>query len=150
MLLSAHFFKMLAEESMHAIIAINSNNQCVYANPAAHDLLECPLDYNTQDFRINHLFPNNNNSHGIRPLNHDILAIDGHIQEILIQKHNKQIFIASMSVKKITIDDIDYKLMLIQDLTLQKKLQREITEKQNAITQAYNDLLSQNNQLIDA
>lgn len=146
-MLSAHFFKMLAEESMHAIIAINAKNQCVYANPAANDLLECPLDYNTQDFRINHLFPENKNSHGIRPLNHEQLEIEGHIQEILIQKHNKQIFIASMSVKKITIDGIDYKLMLFQDLTLQKKLQREITEKQNAITQAYNDLLSQNNQL---
>jgi protein-histidine pros-kinase len=36
---------------------------------------------------------------------------------------------------------------MMQDVTLQKKLQREITEKQNAIHQTYQELLVQNKQL---
>jgi signal transduction histidine kinase len=143
-------YKIIADEAMLAILCIAPDGQCTYANQLALDLLELPLDFRLEDFKIDKLFPPKNNSQKrLQILDQDTLKMQGLIQEILIQKYNARPFIASLGVKHIHAGNTRSVLLMIQDVTLQKKLQREITEKQTAIHQAYQEMLLQNQQLKD-
>lgn len=145
--LSDSFYKVIADEAMMAILIMTPDGKCIYANQLAHDLLEFSLDFDIRQFNIEKLFPPESDDPRSRKLTRETLKMQGLMQEIVIQKYNSQLFIANLGVKHLLIDNVTHTLLMIQDVTLQKKLQREITEKQTAINSAYQDLLNQNKKL---
>src|SRR5690606_27436482 len=77
----------------------------------------------------------------------DLLAHEGLYQDILIRKKNGMTFISNLGVKRLHMNDQHHHLLMIQDISLQKKLQRDLTTKQHEIRAAYEELLIQNTQL---
>ena len=140
-------YKLISDQALMAILVMNQDGGCIYANTLSHSLLEFPLDFDLTKFNLQSLYPKSASSNRMRALSADVFESEGLIQEIMIQKLNGQAFIGTLGVKKIVLNKKQHILLMIQDITLQKKLQREVTEKQAAITQAYQDLLMQNKQL---
>lgn len=144
---SDSFYKVIADEAMMAILIMAPGGKCIYANQLAHDLLEFPLHFDTSQFCVEKLFPPESNDLRMRRLTSETLELQGLIQEIIVQKYSARTFVATLGIKHLIIDNVTHALLMIQDVTLQKKLQREITEKQSAINQAYQELILQNKQL---
>jgi signal transduction histidine kinase len=140
-------YKTIADEATMAILAFTPDGYCSYANKLAHDLFEFPMLFDLSKFKIENLYVTDAHENRIRTFTKDTLEVRGVIQEILMRKQNDAKFIASLSVKAIDLSHQKGHLLMVHDITLQKKLQREVTAKQLAIHQAYQDLLGQNKQL---
>lgn len=143
----ASLYEHIADEALMGILTLDLDGTCIYANQLAHDMLEFPMDYDLNKFHVRQIYPEQSYDPRMKKLNSETLDMQGLIQEIVISKLNGQQFIATLGIKKIQVDEKTHLLLMIQDVTLQKKMQREITEKQTAINQAYQDLLHQNKQL---
>ena len=76
-----------------------------------------------------------------------MVLTEGYNQDLLIKKITGTKFIGNISTKNIVINDQKMTLFMCQDVTLQRKLQRELTSKQDEIQKAYQELLQQNAQL---
>lgn len=142
--MSDSFYKIVTDEVMTAILVITPTGACHYANQMAHDLLELPLDFNLNEFKIERLYVADSEP---KHFCEKTLTLQGHLPEITINKWNGSQFIASLGIKQIQIENQKFKLLIIQDVTLQKKMQRDLTQKQTAIYQAFQDLQKQNKQL---
>jgi signal transduction histidine kinase len=140
-------YKVIADEAMMAFVFFNSSRHLVYANRLAEDLLEFSLGGKSHEVDVEHLFATTPSQRRIRCLSAEVLEMQGLVQDVLVQKLNGQTFIANLGIKHIDLDGDRHVLLMIQDVTLQKKLQREINEKQSAIQEAYQGLLHQNQKL---
>jgi signal transduction histidine kinase len=79
----------------------------------------------------------------------DILMNDGLYHDIVINTAGGQTFIGNIGVRLLGVDGVHAHLLMLQDVTLQKKLQREILAKQVEIRAAFDELKKQNQQLRD-
>jgi signal transduction histidine kinase len=83
-----------------------------------------------------------------RAFSEEMLKIEGLQQDILMKKKSGLLLIANIGVKHIRVNDgTDRILVMFQDITIQKKLQREVQAKQDEIHKAFTELLEQNKQL---
>ena len=143
-----NLYETISNEAMMGFLCFDlKTRECIYANKLGHDLFELGLDFSVNKLTIDHLFPENPGKKDFRPFNMDMLSHEGLYQSILVQKFNDHKFIATMGVKKIELVNADHILLMVQDTTLQNKLQREVDEKQNAIKNAYEEVLKQNEKL---
>ncbi len=145
-------YKVIADEVTMAIVVVGPDNIIHYANRMAHYLFEFSLDESTgftapPPVSVEKFFATAASEKRIKCLNAEVLEMQGLIQDVLIQKPDSNSFIATLGIRHVTIDGARHLLLMIQDVTFQKKLQREITEKQGAIQRAHQDLLHQNQQL---
>ncbi|NJM09813.1 MAG: HAMP domain-containing histidine kinase [Bdellovibrionaceae bacterium] len=72
---------------------------------------------------------------------------DGLYHDIVINSDHGRPFIGNLGVRLLEVDGHSAHLLMMQDVTLQKKLQREIINKQSEIKGAFEELLKQNRQL---
>ena len=144
---SPDIYRIIAQEATMAILVVKPDGHILYANQLAHDLFEFPFNADVAACQIAQLFPAEGSDRRIKTLSDDILELQGLIQEILVKKLNGQTFFAMLGIKHVEIDDEKLLLLMFHDVTFQKKLQREITEKQSVIHQAYQELIRQNKQL---
>ncbi len=143
-----HLYRMISDDAMMGFLCFNTDSKkCIYANKLGHDILELGLEFNLESLELESLFPEKSNKKDFRSLNHDMLTHEGLYQSILIKKQNGHNFISNVGVKKIHINNEEHLLLMVQDTTLQSKLQREVGEKQMAIKVAYEEVLKQNEQL---
>ncbi|MDX9730437.1 MAG: HAMP domain-containing sensor histidine kinase [Bdellovibrionales bacterium] len=77
----------------------------------------------------------------------EMLKRDGMHSEVLLKKANGHKFLASIGVKNLEIEGRRITLLSFQDITIEKKLSREIQAKKREIDRAYAVLLEQNAQL---
>jgi signal transduction histidine kinase len=141
-------FKTITDEAMVGILILDAaSNKLVYANNLCRDMFEFPMSLENEKFDIASLCPEKSEDIRQRSFSIETLKMQGIFQEITMQRMNRTRFIATVGVKRINIEQVPHTLLMIQDITLQKKLQRELTEKQAAIHQAYTDLLGQNKAL---
>jgi signal transduction histidine kinase len=144
---SAHadIFHLIVEDAgMGFYIFRLETGGCLYANQMAKELVECTEG---QALRLEDLTPQRPGREGVRPFESSLFEQEGLHQDVMVQKLNGMIFIANVSIKRIQIDGIPHLLLMVQDVTLQKKLQREVMAKQSEIHTAYTELLAQNHQL---
>ncbi len=146
---SPEIYRIIVQEATMAILVVKSDGGFMYANQLARDLFELPFEADIAKYRVEQLFPTSTSDKRSKTLSGDILELQGLIQEILVRKINGQNFFATIGIKHVEIEGDKILLLMVQDVTRQKKLQREITEKQSAIHQAYQELLHQNKQLKD-
>ncbi len=119
--------------------------KCIYANPMAKEILEVQIT-ELEELTLQSLIVDSAKA-PFRPLSPEILELEGLIEDIMLKKHSGQNFIASLGLKKIESGGKQYLLMMFQDVTFQKKLQREIILKQDELKQTYEDMLEQNRAL---
>ncbi len=139
-------FKTLSEEAPVALLAINcQTGHFIYANKLAKSLFEIG-ESNIKTCNYYQLIPKSENSNFLN-LNKDMISREGYYQNLMISKFNGVKFVGNVSVKKIHIQDQDVTLFMCHDVTLQLKLQRDLTAKQVEIEKAFQELLVQNAQL---
>ena len=139
----------IAEEAMMGFVTFSLvDGNCVYANKLARELLELTSLSNISEFNQSQLYPGTEDGRGrIRLLDAEITQLEGFFQDILVQKNNGHNFIANIGIKKVKLKEEEHLLIMLQDMTTQNKLKKEITEKQTAIKSAYEEVLNQNRQL---
>lgn len=142
-------FKVIADEAILGLIAFESETgTCVYANKMACDLLEIPEESHFSVMDLSQLCPDKTHDK-LRAFTPDLLNFEGLHQDVLIRQQNGQTFIANVGVKHSRFNDKNHFLIMMQDIGIQKKLQRDLVAKQTAIKSAYEQLLEQNKQLLD-
>lgn len=140
-------FNVIADEAILAFLAFDKNSgQCLYINKLGRDLFELPDENPEYHLHLSSLFvanaPENTRVFGTNLLEHE-----GLYQDILIHRTSGHKMLANIGFKEIRYEAFEVRLLMIQDITLQKKLQREITAKQIEIKAAYEELLHQNKRL---
>lgn len=139
------FFETIAEEAIMGIMAFHlQDRHCVYVNSLAREILELSPDSVLEKFHIDHLKPKTPRDK-LRNFSDNLLELEGLIRDVLMDKANGVPFVADLGIK--IIESTDTLLLMFQDVTFQKKLQRELTAKQQEINSAYQELLLQNKQL---
>lgn len=125
-----------------------ADGSCLYANKAAQEILE--IGVSSEMFLLSSLFPEPNENRQARHLNSKLLEKEGLLNDVVVRKCDNRNIVASIGVKRLLYKDFVPNRMLVlmlQDTTFQKKLQREVQIKQDEIRKAYTELLEQNRQL---
>lgn len=136
----AHLYQVMADEAIFGIAAFKCDGECVYINQtAAHQL-------GADRLKLEELVPTVSRPQ-IKNFGADLLKHDGLYQDILVRTATDGTLIANIGVHNVKVDEHQVCIVMIQDVTLQKKLQREIIAKQTEIKAAYEELLKQNQQL---
>jgi signal transduction histidine kinase len=144
-------FEVIAEEATSGIMVFHSDDQsCVYINRKASESLEVKMTsdiYEQPDFKLADLFPTETHSR-FRLLTPELVSAQGYYANVLIRKIDGMVIVANISVKHVHLENSSMRyLVMFEDITIQKKLQREVDSKQDEIKNAFNEILEQNKQL---
>ncbi|MCB0415808.1 MAG: HAMP domain-containing histidine kinase [Bdellovibrionales bacterium] len=145
--LECDIFKFVTDEAILGFLIFDLNNEsCTYQNKMARDLFD---GIKEDQLKLSHLFADSSasKSNDFKPFSEDLLNLEGFFQSILMNKPSGRMFIANVGVKKIQGDQSNLRLLMIQDITIQSKLQRDVMAKQFEIKSAYEELVKQNEQL---
>lgn len=137
--ISPMLYQLITEEAMFGIVVFTTDGECLFINRMATQL------FGTAELKLTDLIPEDNRSQ-LKAFSADILKNDGFYQDILVRKTNGT-FIANIGIRLIEIESVTAYALMLQDVTLQKKLQREIIAKQTEIKSAFEELLKQNQAL---
>lgn len=146
----SHFFELIAQEAMMGIIAFSeSTMRSLYLNSLALEALELmAMKGEEQVIDVQSLYVENDRPGLGRAFSAEMLRTEGFMQDVLLKKANGHTMIANLGIKRIQTDEQGTTIVIMfQDITLQKKLQREVQAKQEEIHKAYTELLEQNRQL---
>jgi PAS domain S-box-containing protein len=134
-----HLYETVAREAIFGIVVFDSKGKCLFINPAAANML------GHDEPELKDLVPAADRA-PFKSFSSDLLKHDGLYQDILV-KHGRTTFVSRLGIKHVEVDGISAHLIMFEDVTLQKKMQREIIAKQNEIKAAFEQLLKQNRQL---
>ncbi|MES2963380.1 MAG: PAS domain-containing sensor histidine kinase [Bdellovibrionota bacterium] len=138
--------QIIAEEAIMGIAVFDADGHCFYLNKLAREVLEIPSEGDF-DLQLSDIMAEDRSgiARGFKP---EMLANEGLYQDIFMRKKNGHMLLANVGVKHARLDDVGpVSMVMFQDITIQKKLQREVQAKQDEINKAYQDLLEQNRQL---
>ncbi len=138
-----HLYEDLAQEAMFGIVVFDeAEGKSFYVNKMATQLLGC------EDLRLIDLIPDRTQARSqLVSFSPEFLRHDGLYHDILLGAPDGRTLIANVGIKNTNVDNTPVNIIMFQDVSLQKKLQREITAKQTEINAAYTELLKQNQQL---
>lgn len=139
--------QIIAEEAFMGFCTFEIlTRECVFLNKRARELFEITDQDADFNLRLDQIFATEARG-DFRAFNEDLIAHEGLYQDIVLRRANGHTFVANVGVKRLKINNQLSVLLMIQDVTLQKKLQREVVVKQIEIKKAYEELLGQNQQL---
>jgi signal transduction histidine kinase len=152
----AQLFEVIAGEAIIGIMAFDAQTKvCVYTNRLARETLELsfPIDQEgqiaTASIRLSDLFPVGVRSNSALAFSEEMLMTEGLVQNVLINKRDRQVFLANVSFKHMMENGLVTRyLVMFQDITLQRKMQRDLEAKQDEIHNAYAQVVEQNRQLL--
>lgn len=146
----AQILSLIAQEAIMGIAAFpEAGSKCIYLNRLGSEVLEIG-DHDSENvpLMIDELFTSESKPGFGRAFTKDMLENEGLYQDVLIKKKDDSRFVANVGVKHATLENGDrIVLLMFQDITIQKKLQRDIQAKQEEIHNSYSELLHQNEQL---
>jgi signal transduction histidine kinase len=136
-------YQAVAEGAMFGIVVFDKvTSECLFINHMGVELL------GTETPRMHELVPTMDKP-PFKSFSEDLLQHDGLYHDIVINTVSNMSFIGNLGVRVLEVDDHTAYVLMFQDVTLQKKLQREIMAKQTEIKAAFEELLKQNRQLRD-
>lgn len=138
------FFLLSEDAFMGFLIFDRQTLECLYLNKKGRELLE--LNEARSQLDIRRMFVESARVE-FKPFNEALVAHEGLYEDVMLKRTNGQMVIANVGVKHQTIDQRTLLVLMIQDVTLQKKLQRDVVAKQTEIKSAYEELLKQNRRL---
>ncbi len=140
-------FRIMADEAIMGFVTFDiEDRSCLYMNKRARELFEILDD--DQPLILDSIFGTESRG-DFKAFNEDLIAHEGLYQDVILMRENGQSFVANVGVKRSTVGEQHVVVLMIQDVTLQKKLQREVVAKQLEIKSAYEELLKQNKQLME-
>lgn len=138
-------FEEISDSSMMAILVYHKESmQPVYMNRLAMETLEFQENGDMGELFIERLYPEEGSTRG-RSFSSNFIHDAGFYQDIMMKKLNGTNFIANLGVRM--IQEKDYLMLMFQDVTFQKKLQREVQVKQQELMRSYSEILEQNAEL---
>ena len=142
---------IIAQEAIMGIAAFSvETEKCLYLNRLGAEVLEVGFYEGEIPLKLDELMGQTDRPGFARGFNRSLLDHEGLYQDILMQKKNGYAFVANTGVKRSRLaSGEDVLILMFQDITIQKKLQRDIQAKQDEINKAYTDLLEQNRQLLE-
>lgn len=149
MSINNEIFELIANDIFLGVAVFSSaNSQCVYMNKLAREYLLIAPTKELSTVKPEMFFAPSGQDR-FRPFSQEVLNAEGLSQDILVHRKDGSRFIADIGVRSITIGNEKFIFLMIRDVTLQKKLQRELTAKQEEIQKAYGEILEQNKSLKD-
>ncbi|MFK8138567.1 MAG: sensor histidine kinase [Bdellovibrionales bacterium] len=138
-------FEEVSNLSMMGIIVFAADTrQAVFLNPIAKETLEIPPELKMDSISLQSLYPVEARSKS-RIFSEDFLQDGGFYQDIMLKRFNGINIIANLGVRFLSANN---KIMIMfQDVTFQKKLQREVQVKQQELMRSYSEILAQNEEL---
>ncbi len=142
---------IIAQEAIMGIVAFSKETeQCLYINRLASEVLEIEVSDETIPLKLEELMVQMERPGSVRGFTRDLLSHEGLYQDVIMKKKNGHSFVTNTGVKSARLASGDEVIILMfQDITVQKKLQRDIQAKQDEIHKAFADLLEQNRQLLE-
>lgn len=135
-----HLYQTIAEEAVFGIVVFNQKEECLFSNNAANFALH------TDQPDLAQIVPSETQGQ-LKPFTRELLHHDGFYQDIVMANADGGTFIANLGIRFVQVDHQSAHLIIFQDITIQKKLQREILAKQMEINSAYEDIVRQNRML---
>ncbi|MDZ4084611.1 MAG: HAMP domain-containing sensor histidine kinase, partial [Bdellovibrionales bacterium] len=139
-------FKGLVENATVGMIAFEelaTGHIAVFSNARALEILERK---DGAGWACHDLFPDSGRG-SIAPFGPEFAGREGLHPEVLMKKATGAAFVASAAIRKVHDNGKTLLLLSLQDITVEWKLARDLTAKQEEIARAYTELLEQNNQL---
>ncbi len=139
-------FKGLVENATVGMIAFEESEGryvAVFSNYRALEILE-RKDGSGWDCHL--LFPQSGRGN-IAPFSPELASREGLHPEVLMAKATGSAFVESAAIRRINDGGKTLLLLSFQDITVEWKLSRDLTAKQEEIARAYTELLEQNQQL---
>lgn len=137
-------FEEICDSAMMAIIVFNAENMSlIYLNRLAMETLELN-ESDLNGFYLEKLYPQSSNAKA-RSFAEEFIQDTGFYQDMLMKRMNGINFIANLGVSK--IQNGKTLLLMFQDVSFQKKLQREVQVKQQELMRSYTEILDQNAEL---
>ena len=132
-------YRTIAQEALLGFVVFDNRGRCLFINTQAEQLL------GTDKPGLPDLVPESERP-PFKRFGPELLKHDGLYQDIVVRNLQGS-FVANVGIKRFAVKAKKAVLIMLQDVTLQKKLQREITIKQNEIKATFEEILKQNQQL---
>lgn len=149
----AELMEAIAQEAMIGIFAFDpGTRKCTLANRAGREALELSFDDQNDPSQlcIEDLVPKAGRDINVIRFSLGMFEKEGLFRDVVIRKGNGYNVIANVSIKHVYFKDgTCVHLLMLQDMTTEKKLERELLLKQEEIHNAYTQVLEQNQQLKD-
>ncbi|MEC9281729.1 MAG: HAMP domain-containing sensor histidine kinase [Bdellovibrionota bacterium] len=137
-------FEEICDSAMMAILVFNAESMSLlYLNRLAIETLEMN-EADLKGFYLEKLYPQSHHSKA-RAFAEEFIQDSGFYQDMQMKRMNGINFIANLGVSKIHEGKI--LLLMFQDVSFQKKLQREVQVKQQELMRSYTEILEQNAEL---
>jgi signal transduction histidine kinase len=151
----ASISQAVLDEGMTALVVFDAaTGRCSYINRLARETLEVAHSAETlenlaaPELYLSDLCPKPQRSAYARVFAPDFVRHEGLSQDVLMLKKNGLPLVVNTCVRHLTLaHEQKAYLVMFEDISLQKKLQRELLAKQDEIRRAYTELLEQNKQL---
>lgn len=144
-------FEAMVSHASFGLIAFDAQLKCLYLNQRGKEILEyAPSRESDPDqLDLSSLFGDQQRAdqHGLSAFGLALLEQEGLHTNVLMQKLNGHAFLAQVALKFVDEPHGRIKILSFQDVTIERKMARELTEKQSEIERAYKELLEQNQQL---
>lgn len=141
--LHSFIFQCFTQDAFMGLLACNTDDlNILYTNKKLNEILETS-DSPTQ---LAALYPKRPNDR-YRIFDQEILSQEGYHQDVMVDKIGGGSFIANIGVRLESYAGKSITLVMIEDVTHQKKMQRELLTKQEEIKSAFEELLEQNKKL---
>ncbi len=138
--------RIIAEEAIMGIAVFDSALECIYLNKLGREVLEVAAEGDV-DLKLSDIAAEDRTGLA-RGFKQEMLANEGLYQDIFMRKKNGHMLLANVGIKHADLEEVGtVHMVMFQDITIQKKLQREVQAKQDEINKAYQDLIQQNKQL---
>lgn len=146
--MNSSLFSLIADETFLGLIVFSlPAKECLYINKIAKEYVEFSGS-SPSEFKFSNLMPDTGSSTDrFRPFSDDFTTFEGLTQDVVVKKIGGRTFIADVGVRILSADGRQFLLLMLRDVTLQKKMQRDLTTKQTEIQKAYSEILEQNSQL---
>ncbi len=148
MSVNSALLKKMTDDSMIGLAIFHESDlTCGYINSMARNILEY-FDEEYSHLNLQHLFTETAKA-PFRNFQKEILGNEGLLEDIMVRKTTGVNFIASLGIRKLTENNEAFIMIMVQDVTFQKKLQREVAIKQDEIKKTYEEIMSQNKALME-
>lgn len=152
---SNSLLEVVAQEAIAGIMVFDPDTLvCTHINRVASEALAVGFNQDhadeTNDLLLSELFPHQEEPSGGRPraFSEKMFREGGHYQDILIRKRDGLTIIANVAIKHLTEENGErLSVVMFQDITVQKKMQRDLEFQRKEIRKAYMQVLKQNREL---
>lgn len=145
--LQSEILALIVNEIFIGIAVFDSTKKtAIAANRLFNEYIALPTDQDIQTLQLESLFPKEGHER-FRPFSQDFLTAEGLSQDVIVRKCDNSKFIADLGIRNFSHEGQDLTILMVRDVTLQKKLQRDLTAKQQEIQKAYQELMAQNHAL---